>query len=298
MQNGVDELEAWLLDLTRQGLASLDGRQEDYFEELATRMVNAKLGGLANRIRQFKYLFEHDEWHETLFQKLLSLYLYTQAFKQLAQLPVGMQAELLRFGGVNVDKSLLSEQKGVIDKWLVLAQRFSSENNLNARRTWIYGEKSSKIALLLDHEFGHTNFKPPFQIGYIYKGELNFFPGVSEYRALLKEPVSDNTGFQGKGGYPTFSHFLKTYATALQKNPWFEYFPCLLNEVSPYYKEGLWLSDKLQQRLPVKPNFKAFWKLIALSMDHPLSLFGLWNGFYFSPLAAFSNNRIIPLEIQ
>jgi len=51
MADGLKELEIWLGDLLRDGLASLNNREAAYWEELGARMVSAKLGGIGRRVR-------------------------------------------------------------------------------------------------------------------------------------------------------------------------------------------------------------------------------------------------------
>lgn len=51
MAGGLEELERWLTDRLRQGLAQLPG-QTAIWEELARRMIDAQLPGLAYRLRQ------------------------------------------------------------------------------------------------------------------------------------------------------------------------------------------------------------------------------------------------------
>src|SRR5271157_2988284 len=44
---GLDELKRWLLDLVRQGLASVPGRPYGFWESVAARMVDAQAPGVA-----------------------------------------------------------------------------------------------------------------------------------------------------------------------------------------------------------------------------------------------------------
>lgn len=296
MHQGAIELEEWLLDTIRQGLASLEGRHDAFWEELASRMVNAKLGGIGNEIRRFKNLSIQANWHELILNKIAHLYLFSKAFQKIDQLSISMKVDLLQKGGVNVDQKLLINKPGIKDKWLVVSQHFGKEEQLNFRKTYMYGEKSGKLALILDYEWGHTNFKPEYKLGYIYNAEIIYFPASVPLRALSKEPVSSREGFQGKGGYNRINILLDQFADFLTANPFISSFPFLLNEVKPTFDGQPYLIDSLNYRLPVKHSNESFWKLLALSEGKPLSLIGDWNGICFSPISVFAMDRIVSLE--
>lgn len=296
MRAGAQELEQWLMDLVRQGLASLDHQHEEYLEELASRMVNAKLSGIANRIRALKPLFTQVNWHEKVLEEVTFLYLFSKSFQNLSSQNEGLQQELLRLGGVRVDKKQMLEQDGIRDKWLVLGLQFGGDEKLNFRRTWLYGEQSRRLALILDYLWGSEDFQPIYQFGHIYKGAAIYYPGAVKVRALFKEPVTDQAGFQGQGGFPHFDSFMKTYTKVLRKNPFLEELPCLFNDVIPHFQDNCYLIDKLNKSIPIDAASPSFWKIMGLSMGQPISLFGLWNGKHFNPISTFANNRLIALE--
>jgi len=46
MASGVADLELWLKDLIRQGLAATEGQAYNYWQNISARMVDSKLGGI------------------------------------------------------------------------------------------------------------------------------------------------------------------------------------------------------------------------------------------------------------
>lgn len=297
MQAGARELEQWLLDLMRQGLVILDQVQEEYWEEIASRMVNAKLGSLARRIRNLKqWTDEKAEWHEITFREACYLYLVAKGLQKIDQQPEDLQCELLRIGGVHVNTSSLEQEQGIVDTWLIIGQEFGHDEKLNYRRLWIYGEKSREVGLLLDFSWNNDRFFPDYEFGALYKGELIFYPGATPLRGLLKEAVPHKGTFEGKGGINSITQLTFFYAKALARNPYLEYYPYLLNNMRiDRINNRFSIIDTEGQGLPLNEHKESNWKLLALSMDQPLSVFGLWNGFHFSPSSVFALNRLIQL---
>lgn len=297
MQAGAQELERWLLDLLRQGLVILDQQGEAFWEEIAGRMVNAKLGDLARRIRALKSLPDEEEyWEEKTLREISRLYLISRALLQIDQLKEEQQCELLRICGVRINKEALLQEKGTVDTWLVISQDFGEEEKLHFRRIWLYGEKSKELALLLDFSWGSAGFFPEFVFGGLYKGEIIYYPGASQDRALFKAPVPFKGTFKGKGGFKTLQQMSLFFAKSLQRNPWLDNYPCLLNQVQIVLDESDFLiMDQSNQALPLVHKRDGYWKLLALTADQPLSIFGLWDGKDFHPKSIFALDRLIAL---
>ena len=85
-------MEEWLQDLIRHGLSAIDEQPAAFWDGFAARMVDAKLGGVARRIRILNLAGE--EGFELLLEEMSELYLLAQSFKQLESLPEGLQEEV------------------------------------------------------------------------------------------------------------------------------------------------------------------------------------------------------------
>jgi hypothetical protein len=76
MQAGATDLEAWLTDLIRAGLADLENKPRSYWEGQAARLVDSQLPGLAATLRE---LGEQPrvgaDWTSHLLRRLGELYL-------------------------------------------------------------------------------------------------------------------------------------------------------------------------------------------------------------------------------
>ncbi len=295
MEAGLAILENWVLDLLRQGLASLEGREEAYFQELATRMVDAKLGTLARRIRQLPQLMPEDDWPSRLLQALGEIYLLVKAFQKLPALPDALQDDLLSLAGVNFKKEDILANAGVKDHWLVAGQFFAEEDsNLQSRRTWLIGEQTGKIAMLLDFAWGGNDYETGWRPGSILEGEVVFYPSAWPLRALVKsQNLCKDRPFHLPEGLADFKAMERKWAAAVGTLPWIWPLPLLLDGVTPVHDSGRFLLlDETGKAIRLACSSKNGWQLIAESTGNPIRIFGQWEGEAFRPLSVVSDGGI------
>lgn len=297
MLSGVIELETWLKDLIQGGLATLEGQTDRFWNDFAALMVNAKLGGIGRRIRQLKIKMEAENWNEYLLQEIADLYLFVKAFKRFDYQSEKIQQELLSIAGVNVKKDEVLSQKGIQDCWLVIAQREGEEENLRYRRTWLFGERSQRMALILDFAWGRTGYPMEWIVGSVLKGAVAFYPGPYPLRGLVKKYELSNQPFEGLHGFTNFETFANHYAEAIAMNPWLTIYPCLLDQVIPVLEKGeLLLLDQKQMILPTQVRDTLIWRILGISGGKPISIFGEWDGMFLHPLATVADSRLLRLN--
>jgi SWIM zinc finger len=287
MAAGLAELESWLLDLFRQGLSTLEGQAYTYFNELAARMVDAKLGTLARRIRQLPLLMAATDWHEKILAELGEIYLLLRAFQRLESLPEPLQDDLLSLAGVSFKKEDILSLEAVPDQWLVAGQTEEAEDgNLLARRTWLIGEATGRKALLLDFSWGGQGFETTFRLGTVLRAEVVFYPSAYPQRAVLKQFEYSEAAFSLRNGFVSLAAFADAYAGALAENPWLSRFPAFLEGVVPVFHQKIFvLVDANRKQLPLDAPDDLGWKLVATNCGKPIGLFGTWDGAMFAPLS-------------
>lgn len=294
MEAGVYELERWLMDIMEQGLATIEQLPSHHWDDFAASMVNAKLGGIARKIRLIKQQFSLENWPEKIMAELAELFLFTQAFQRFDTLSSAQQKELLTLGGVTIKKEEVLQQAGVTDHWLVIGQRFSTEEKLQVRRTWLLGEQSQNYALLLDFAWGNQGFNDNWIVGSALHAEIVYYPAAYLQRALIKRFEPSSEPFNGLIGFVDFSTFAQSYAQAVSANPWLYHFPCLLDQVIPVFdQQHFLLVDQNRDQLPLGAKDLDGWKILAISTGHPIKVFGEWNGQFISLLSAVHDQRLI-----
>ena len=297
MNAGLVELEDWLVDLMRGGVAQLSGREESYWQQLGARMVDAKLGGIGNRVRGLAQLRTAADPHAAMLAELADIYLLVRGFRRLEELPPLLQQEMLNQAGLNIKKEEVLALSGTEDTWFCCGQNEGSrDEQLFWRRTWLYGEQSEQYALLLDFAYGNKPYEDAPRPGQVLKGEMIYYPSSYPQRALLRSP-----GFVGEPVRlrpdANFTALSERFAATLEQNPWNNLLPAWLEQVLPLSKNSeYFLIDSERRQLKLSCDERSWLRLLALSGGRPLRVFGEWNGAYFVPLTAQSGERLVLLR--
>jgi hypothetical protein len=301
MAAGAEDCAAWLEDLMRAGLATIDQQPANFWESQAARLVDNQLPGLAATVRELATLrHAHADWPARLLGRLGELYLLVRAFQNLPTLSPDARPEILQQVGINIKKEdLLATATPVSDAWRVLGQFRWEEDRLTARRTWLLGRATGRPALVLEFSFGGQPFSTPFIPHGAYLGELAFYPGLLPLRAA---PVS--VKFDGTippaavpAGQP-IGQLLHDYANALARQPWLREWPATLSQVLPTpLPDSSWQLHHATEpgTLPLRFTEEDFgWKLLAESGGQPITLFGEWDGRAFRPLSSWAGAGTSP----
>lgn len=285
MADGLGELERWLLDVARTGLATLQAQPLSTWEAHAARLVDSQLPGLANRVREMWAL--RGERAGELRDALGELFLLVQAAKRSTELPVDLSAEVQQQLGVNVKKEdVLKDSAPINDQWWVLGRIITDEDRLIQRRTWLFGLRCERYALLLDHAFGSQGFASTYITNAVYEGALHFYPGSYPLRAIAVELHFRPE--MGPSEYPASDPItsLQQLAHGIAANPWSRQIPMWLTGVVPAtYKEGWYLRHK-SGLIPMRCTESEGWSLAAQSGGAPMNIFGEWNGRALLPVRA------------
>lgn len=293
MAQGADDLEIWLLDLVRNGLATLDQQPGKFWEGQAARLVDNQLPGLAATVRELATLrHAHADWPARLLARLGELYWLVRAFQNREQLPAATRQEVLQQVGVTIKKKELPGYTALVtDEWQVLGQFTWDEDRLTARRSWLRGEATGRYAAVLEFAFGSQSFATPLVPQGRYTGALLFYPGPLPLRAApvaLAYAGSVPANPAPPAGLP--SRLLSDYADALARQPWLREWPAAVAQVVPTRQpDGRWVLHHPEDgALPLRfADDDAPWQLLAESGGHPLTLFGEWDGRAFRPLSSW-----------
>ncbi|HHM21239.1 MAG TPA: SWIM zinc finger family protein, partial [Bacteroidetes bacterium] len=226
MAAGLELFEQWLLDLFRQGLASLENHSCQYWDSLQSRMADAGLTAIARRLRQLPEIMTRHDWHELLLAELGDIYLIVKGFKNIEKLPPLLQDDLLSLSGLNFKKADVLAGAGLKDVWLVVGQTEEQEEaQLIARRTWLVGKQSKHNVLLLDFAWGGKGFDTEFKLGTTAAAEAFFYPSAYPQRVLFADIALTDQPFDPGNGYPDLTAFANAYAKAIGQFPWLAQFP-------------------------------------------------------------------------
>lgn len=297
--DGFDDLESWLLDTMRRGLATTVSEDPQWAENIAARMADASLTGLSRTLRLLGSIpSAQPDWADKTLGGLADIYLALRAFRQREHLPEPLLADLQNWIGLTTKKEeVMQLGKQQHDLWRIMGQvETSVEDKLKVRRTWLLGTTSQHFALLLDYTFGGAPFTPGFPTGSLQQGTVAWYPSAWPLRALLLDDFQPVQKSENVTGLADFEAFAGAYAAALGEQPWLNLFPANLRDVRVFFKhEKLYALDKMGKILPLQATESLIWRLLALAGGQPVHLFGEWDGTVLLPLTVVAERRVVEL---
>lgn len=279
--SGMDELDRWLCDQVRQGLAATPKAGYAHWDTIAARMVDAQASGLAERLRNLAAVPHSGAgWESRLLAEYAMLHLLATAFRRGSG-PVGTVRS--RIGFTVRQDGVLADGEHVTDRWHVLARRDMEQERMRTRRVWLRAQASGRYALVLSFAFPGESFDGSLVPGTEADLELALYP--DGLRALV---VSNENRARAKppdGG--TIADLLADWARALGVDPWLDSWPAVLGAVLPTRASVV---DAVGDALPLHPAAADCWPLLALSAGHPLTLAGEWTPRGLLPLTAWDES--------
>ncbi len=294
---GIEQLDLWLCDLMRNGLASVETQPATFWENQAARMVDAKAPGIAGRLRRMAGIpGATRDWPERLLDELGRLALLTHAFSRLDALDPPLREDVRQLIGWTLDQEEVAHLgTRVSDDWAVLGQWVEDEGHVRTQRTWLRGITSGQPALVLQFAVNVQPFVEMIVCGIRTHAELIFWPSANPVRARFETHEGAPQALEGTlPGAQSIGAALAGVAASLARQPWQDRFLCMLGPVTPIYQtEGddeRWLvRDEDGAVLPLAGD--DHWKLLAVSGGYPVELAGEWDGYALRPLGVMAEGR-------
>ena len=292
---GLEELDRWLLDQIRGGLAALEHAGYPHVDRMAARMVDAQAPGVASMLRAIPGELAGSGWPERVLEHLAGIHLLVKANERLAELPPELRATVRSRIGYPIAKADVLSAPGVSDRWLAVGLIDTVEFRLESRRVWLYGLTTGRWALWL-------NFAPPggyldtsVMPGDALDATLHFYPGSGQYRALIGRPVvidlpADQTGAPAG---ETLADVQRRFAELLAADPWATRMPAVIESV-PIVRGGgdSWLlRDRAGAACELGAASGEPWPLLAQSGGEPVPVFGEWDGRALRPLSVLAGDH-------
>lgn len=288
---GLAELETWLEDLLRRGLASAQSEGYRFYDAQAARLVDAQLPGLARRVRA---LAGTTAGSDAQLAQLGQLYLVLSGYRHQADLPPELRAEVLNQLGWTTPQADVLQAPGIVDRWHVSGLSHGQEAQLRTQRAWLWGESSGQSALILEFAVGNAGFPRLWQPGQVYAGELVFYPGTGQRRALLQAgAVMHQSSAAPPNALPDLSALQAVQSAQRSANPWAETGGAWLQAARPrWHQAQLWIEDARGQSLPVQPSFEPVWAWLALNGPDFCPVFVEWDAGGLYPLTLWNRHGL------
>jgi hypothetical protein len=288
---GLSELERWLGDQVRQGLAGLGRQAYGHWDGMAARLVDAQAPSAASAVRRLASVASRPE---RLLTELALLRLLTAGYERLAELPDELAATVRSRIGFPVTTDEVLARPPVRDEWTVVAVRDEAEDTLRVRRSWLLGAESRRPALILSFAGPGQSLPADLPVGGCVDADVHYYPGGGPLRALVGTRHGPIRPTSAPGGAVPVSAALDAYASALAADPWLERWPVLLDEVAFARADDRWyLRDKSGEALALETYADPPWTLVAAAGGGPATVAGEYGPAGLRPLTAWVDGRLV-----
>ncbi|WP_344314939.1 SWIM zinc finger family protein [Fodinicola feengrottensis] len=295
---GLDELDQWLSDQVRTGLAGLSRGGYAQLDAMAARMVDAQAPAVAGTLRRLSTV--GTGWTDTVLAEYGMLRLLVRAHRRISELPAPLAATVKAQVGYPVSREDVLATAPVTDTWQVLGWRDTEDPRLRTRRAWLLGKQTGRPALVLSYAASvQQSLDASLIPGEEVRADAHFYPGAEGLRVLIGERHGEPQRISEIAAMPpgpappgTMAQAASQWAAGLAANPWLEAWPVLLAGVTPVRHDDDWtlVGDGTVRLLGADP-----WPLVAVSGGHPVDVLAEWTATGVRAVSVLTETAVIRL---
>jgi hypothetical protein len=292
MHAGLAELDRWLDDRMRTGLADPALARYATWDQLAARLVDAQAGSLANRIRRLAGLVgASPDWHSDVLAELGLLHLLSQAARRLGALPSPLADTVATTVGWQVKQADVLGGVPDTDDWIVAGRSDTREDRIEVRRHWLRGQRSGRWALVLSFAAYGQSLDTSLTVGTSLRADLHRYPGPA-LRALVGRRHGDPID-PARPPACDVAAACDGLGRMLVGEPWLDRLPVTVHAAPAPAGPGWVLTDD-SGSLPLiaGPSFST---LLAVSAGEPVDVTVEWTPAGVSPLTVHLGDRSIDI---
>lgn len=299
MRAGVLELDRWLADRVRVGLAAAELSDPATWDRAAARLVDAQCGGLANRVRRVAgRVGRHADWYDDVLAELAVLHALAQGALRAPALPDDLA------DGVQVAAGLSARQADVLAgvpttaRWLVVGESRVREDRITVQRTWLRSIeadapadrslRAATWAMLLSFGAFGRELVSLLPVGAELEADMHWYPGAQPLRGLLGKvhaaPVPASIEPTSGG----VADAVAEVGWSLAVEPWLERVPMCVRATPVPSGEGRWSLADGAGAVALDPGFRRLAELIAVSAGGAVTVVGEWSADGVLPLTAWA----------
>ena len=293
MAAGLAELDRWLDDRVRTGLADPSLASYKTWDSLAARLVDAQVGGLANRVRRLAGLVgAHPDWHSQVLAELGVLHLLATSGGHLSSLPPGLADSVAATIGWQVRQADVLAGVPQTDQWVVMGRSDTREDRIEVRRIWLRGAATGAWAMVLSFAAYQQSLDTSFEVGTQVHADLFRYPGAVALRVLVGPRHSEPRPAPIVSG-SSITAACAQIGTALVTEPWLERYPiCVI--AAPTRAAGRWLLTDSSGSLPLIEG-TAVGTLLACTAGRPTPVTAEWTAAGLVPLTVHLPDRAVDI---
>ena len=293
MSAGLAELERWLDDRVRTGLADPSLASYKTWDGLAARLIDAQVGGLANRVRRLAGLVgAHPDWHSRVLAELGVLHLLATSGRHLGDLSVSLADSVAATIGWHVRQADVLAGVPETDHWVVMGRSDTREDRIEVRRIWLRGTTSGEWAMLLSFAAFQQSLDTSYVVGTQLHADVFRYPGSVALRVLMgprhgePQPAAHIVG-------SSIAEACNQIGRALAAEPWLERYPlCVV--AAPTRSDGRWLLTDSTGSLPLIDG-SIGGILLACTAGRPSTVMAEWTVAGLVPLTVHLADRAVDI---
>ncbi|MFN3255041.1 MAG: SWIM zinc finger family protein [Ilumatobacter sp.] len=299
MFTGLAELDRWLDDRMRTGLADPALARYATWDDLAARLVDAQAASLANRVRRLAGLVgASPTWHDDVLAEIGILHLLAQAGRRLGSLPGSLADAVATSVGWQVRQADVLGGVPDTDDWVVAGRSDVREDRIEVRRFWLRGVESGRWALLLSFAAYQQSLDTSLEVGTAVRADLHRYPGGA-LRSLLGRREGD--AIAASPPAVSIVDACDEVGRLLVAEPWLERLPMVLHAAPARVGDHWVLTDgdvsvpirsSIVSRREVAPSLAT---LLAVSAGRPLDLTVEWSPHGVTPLTIHLPDRSVDI---
>jgi hypothetical protein len=294
---GLDELDRWLRDIVRLGLARVHTEPPKFWDAKAARLVDAQAPGLARRVRNLAGIAASGPgWEERMLDAFGALYLLREAYTRIDTLAPTRRADVRRYiGWTQREEDALARTDAIVeDRWCVLGTRSEFDERIVAHRAWLRGERTGRDALVLQFVMPGAPIAHLFAPGTAFDARVAYFDASVPQRVAIAER-SDGAETAEPPPAQTIDATLAAYAACIAQDPWFDTMPaCIAVAQTLRIGESWYVCDDRDRALPLARTSDPL-VLHALCGGRPIVVAGEWDGRALLPLGTWADARYVAL---
>jgi hypothetical protein len=293
MSAGLAELDRWLDDRVRTGLADPSLSSYKTWDGLAARLIDAQVGGLANRVRRLAGLVgAHPDWHSQVLAELGVLHLLATSGRHLGALPMDLADSVAATIGWQIRQADVLAGVPLTDHWVVMGRSDVREDRIEVRRIWLRGTKSRDWAMVLSFAAYQQTLDTSFVVGTQVHADLFRYPGAVALRVLVGPRHSDPVPAGSLVG-SSIAEACAQVGRALAAEPWLERYPvCVL--AAPTRASGRWVLTDSTGSMPLIDG-TIVGTLLACSGGRPTLITAEWTAAGLVPLTVHLSDRAVDI---
>ena len=297
MRSGLIELDRWLADRIRSGLAAPELADIATWERAAQRLVDAQCGGLANRVKRVATkIGQSSRWHQDLLEEIALLHALAVGALRTSLLPIELADGVHAATGLTVAQADVLGGVPSSGTWLIVGESRTREDRITVQRTWICSsETPTTWAMVLAFGAFGNEVTTEYPVGSSFTGDIHWYPGGITLRALV--------GHQSAAAAPSsicppatsLAQAVAAAGWAVAHEPWLERYPMCVLATPTAVGGGRWVVADSSACLRLDPNFQRTAELVCIAGGLPIQVMGEHSAEGFLPLTVWANGTAIQL---